>query len=140
MEGVNLKLPTNNFVNQSQEQLNPNFDSQRPSQEKSLNQRRPLRSPGDQQTIKTMAASQQSLDRGTAHSGRGGQHFYAVAGSAYPPQMKLALPQGLNRSVVEINTGPTATLSSLKQSQGPSRSGSQGGPTPAESATAPQTS
>lgn len=137
MEGVTLKLPANNFINQSQEQLKPNFDSQQAAP--SLNQRRPLRSPGDQQTIKALAASQQSLDRGAAHSGRG-PPMYAVAGSAYPPPMKLALPQGLNRSVVEINNpGHTATLSSLKHSQGPSRSGSQGGPTPAESATAPQT-
>lgn len=55
MEGVNLKLPANNFIHQSQEQLNPNFDSQQPTREKSLNQRRPLRSPGDQQTIKNIA-------------------------------------------------------------------------------------
>lgn len=73
-----------------------------------------------------------------AHSGRGGQPFYGLAGAAYPPQMKLAVPQG-NRSVVEINnanTSNTATLSSIKHSHGPSRSGSQGGGTHADSTSA----
>ena len=139
MEGVHLKLPANNFINQSQEQLKPNFDGHQPTQDKSLNQRRPLRSPGDQQALQNMAASQHSLDRGAASSGRGGQQLYTMAGSAYPVPMKLALPHGLNRSVVDINSGNPANivnLQSIKPSQGPSRSGSHGPTSTAADSTA----
>lgn len=127
LEGKNMVLPMNNFVHQSQEQLNSNFDDHPPAQERSMNQRRPLRSPIDQQAMKNMAASQQSLDQT-------GQQFYAQPGST---QMKLNLPQGLHRSFVEISNATTRQVNlSSTNSQGP-RSGSHGPATIAANSTQP---
>lgn len=145
-EGTGMKLQANNFVqqsnhqsHQSQEQINVRnqIDCQ-PGQAQSLNQRRPLRSPQDQERKQV-----NNITANFEHANKSLQGQYLTAtGQAVPAKFNLMIPQAANRSQVDFNIqNSQVNLSGSYNAQAASahavsahavsRSGSQSGPSTA---------